>query len=294
MVFLHKRKIYYVLRKFLVINHSVGLGTGNISYSGSVQVVEHIEREATICVSGDLDVGGVIESGKLKVGGSLLARGGINTKQDDNIIVKKNVSAQYIEHSNITMNGNLEVSYSIVNSNIIVGKKLLMSSPKSYILGGTVTVLSSMVVGNLGRSSGIVTEIHMGSDEEMKNKHQNLKQKYERMSSNLSRKSITIAQLKNKLQNLGRTMYPHEIEKIQIMLEEYKNLLAQQETLQKQMIECGKMASNAEPIIVLVKNIIYPGVTIHYYNLTRDITQEIQYAIIKMDPSNELINIENK
>jgi len=142
------------LKKAWVIPGSVNLATGNIHFTGQVEVKGSIETGAVVEVTGDLVVHGLIQGGSVKVSGMLTVMGGIMTNQSGIVRVGGDLTAMFIENSHIYCKGQITVKKSVMSSHIFCEKGLVVEDPAGLIAGGDVNCATTVTCANLGRSSG--------------------------------------------------------------------------------------------------------------------------------------------
>ncbi len=152
------------LSKVLVHNGDVNLSTGNIRFDGPVEIKGSIESGAVVETSGDLIVHGTIRGGKVRVAGSMQAKAGIVTGVTGRIQVKHDITAEFIENSNIICGGNMVVAKALINSEVICGGQIKVQGKTGIVAGGHISVKDSLITGNLGFRHGAATVLNVGVD----------------------------------------------------------------------------------------------------------------------------------
>ena len=148
-----------------VHNGNINLSSGNLDFEGSAEIKGNIESGAVVNVSENLVVGGTIGTSTIRCQGNLTVKGGIVCADGGRIEVGGRLTADFIENSQIIVKGDLIVNQSIVNSNVIVGGKLQIKTPRSGIIGGgNICVRDRLITGNLGFNDGRKTIVRMGVD----------------------------------------------------------------------------------------------------------------------------------
>lgn len=152
------------LSKVFSINGSVNFNSGNIIFDGNVEIKGNIETGSTIEATGDLIVHGSIEGGNIYVGKNMEAKGGIVTNGEGKIRVRGDMDANFIENSRIIVDGNLKVQKVVLNSDVLVGKKISVNPDTGTIGGGRIFCGDHLLTGNLGFESGKISDIRVGVD----------------------------------------------------------------------------------------------------------------------------------
>ena len=97
--------------------------------------------------------------------GNLIVKGGIVTSERGLVEVNGDLKAEFIENSRLLVKGDVIVTQSIINSNVIVGGKIEIQSPRSGIIGGgLISVRERIITGNLGFDEGRETICRIGVD----------------------------------------------------------------------------------------------------------------------------------
>lgn len=147
----------------LLIPGNVGLESGNVDYDGNVKIGRNIERGAKAHCLGDMKVGGMIESGDVRVGGSLLVSNGINAGREKLLHARGDLQAYYIDNSKVFVDGSIEVKRSINASEIICMSDLVVADKQSNICGGELYVFGSLSVASVGNRAETPTRIILGN-----------------------------------------------------------------------------------------------------------------------------------
>ena len=146
----------------LVIGTNVGLNTGNINYDGDVHVRGVIEEGAVLRCTGNLTVGGTIESGYIDVGKDLYAKGGIRTKGKGKIKVGGNVDVRFLENSWLEVEGSIKIHGAVINSKVYCLHDLTLESDAGNISGSEIHCYGNIEARNLGSVSEAPLIIEIG------------------------------------------------------------------------------------------------------------------------------------
>jgi uncharacterized protein (DUF342 family) len=152
------------LNKKLVQKGDVNLRSGNIDFDGVVEIEGSIDAGSTVVTTNDLIVHGTIRDGSIKVGGNLIAHSGITTGESGKILVRGDVSAQFVENSNLVCGGTLIVTKALLNSHVIVGESITIVSPEGTLAGGNISCRDTITAANVGFAKGSITHLNVGVD----------------------------------------------------------------------------------------------------------------------------------
>ncbi|SMF14330.1 DUF342 domain-containing protein [Pseudobacteriovorax antillogorgiicola] len=185
----------------LIHKGDVNLSSGNLEFDGSAEIKGNIESGATVNVTENLLVTGTIGQASVRCGRNLTVKGGIVSTERGLIQVRGKLVAGFVENSRIITMGDMIVSQSVMNSNIIVGGNLKIVAPKTGILGGgMVSVRNRLITGNLGFDDGKITVCRVGADWKIESKIAINEARLHRMESAEDKESKNFKEAKSKEQ----------------------------------------------------------------------------------------------
>jgi len=276
----------------LQIAGNVGIESGNIKYDGDVEISGSVDRGSSILASGSVSVGGMIESGSIKLSGVLNVKGGINTKSEGRILVNKELISVYIDNSKLFVNGDITVDRSITISNIITHGSIFLKDQHSTISGGEILAYHSITADIIGSKAEIPTVITIGTHFE-RNKQvvditkelEDTKKEFERLTDEMQKMKLFVQRMRNKITEEKR-------EEFRLKIQEYTRTKQLGEKLEKDAKELRMSRFNPAEVAVTAREILYPGVQIHYRGHVEKITAPITKCVIRFRPSQEKPEIE--
>jgi len=134
---------------------SVNLSTGHIAHPGAVIIDQDIEAGAKVQADGDITVKGAVEAAEIKCGGNLTVYGGITGAEGKTIEVAGDIAARYIVEAEVQASGEVKVQREIRQS--LLKTQGAISIPSGRIVGGEVTALGGIEVGEAGSESAVPT-----------------------------------------------------------------------------------------------------------------------------------------
>ncbi|MEY8213207.1 MAG: FapA family protein [Colwellia sp.] len=155
---------------------NVTVATGNINFTGSVIVEGDVTEGMRVIASGDITVGGFVESATLEAGGDITISGGIigrkqnieqkqNTdmKLSVNISAKGNIFAKYGQYAQITCCQDVRIENQLVHSTLDISGRLWLGKNEQAngkLIGGYAKVGTSVHAGVIGATAGSNTIIN--------------------------------------------------------------------------------------------------------------------------------------
>jgi hypothetical protein len=154
----------------------VNVATGNIIFTGSVIIDGDVTEGMKVVASGDISVGGFVESATLESGGDITISGGIIGRKHDvekmaitdiamsvNIKAKGNIFAKYGQYSQITCGQDVRIENQLLHSIMDIKGRLWVGKieqANGKLIGGYSKVGTSVHAGIIGATAGSNTIIN--------------------------------------------------------------------------------------------------------------------------------------
>lgn len=143
------------------VTENVDLSTGNIDFTGSVQVNGNVKENMSICAGGNVFVNGVVEGAHIKAGGNIIISQGMKGMTKGTLEAGGNVISKFLENTNVDAEGYVNTE-SILHSNVSAGSDVVVTGKKGFIAGGRVQAGHLVSVKNLGADMGNTTIVEVG------------------------------------------------------------------------------------------------------------------------------------
>lgn len=154
---------------------NVDVSTGHIQFEGSVIIDGDVCEGMKVSASGDITIGGFVESAYLEAGGDITISSGIIGKKQEvedvkisditmsvNIKAKGNVFAKYCQYADIECN-NLRIENQMMHSIINVEERLWLGTEEKAngkLIAGFISAGTTVHAGIIGATAGSTTIIH--------------------------------------------------------------------------------------------------------------------------------------
>ncbi|WP_057832105.1 DUF342 domain-containing protein [Colwellia sp. TT2012] len=155
---------------------NVTVATGNINFTGSVIIDGDITEGMKVTASGDITVGGFVESATLEAGGDITITGGIIGRKHDtektqitditmsvNIHAKGSVYAKYGQYAQITCAQDVRIENQLLHSILDINGRLWIGKEgkaDGKLIGGYTKAGSSVNAGIIGATAGSNTVVN--------------------------------------------------------------------------------------------------------------------------------------
>ena len=144
----------------LKINGNVDQLTGNVNFSGTVNIEGDVSDGFAVKSGSDIIVKGVVEDASIEAVGNVHISKGINGGGKNSIYVGGNLKCKYIEHANIHVEGNISADY-IIDSNVTCMGNIELSGGKELVVGGDVKVFGELHAKDIGSESERNTRVEV-------------------------------------------------------------------------------------------------------------------------------------
>ncbi|PKG85880.1 DUF342 domain-containing protein [Colwellia sp. 75C3] len=154
----------------------VTVSTGNINFTGSVIIEGDVTEGMRVTASGDITVGGFVESATLDAGGDITISGGIIGRKHDiekthitditmsvNISAKGSIYAKYSQYAQITCGKDVLIENQLLHSILDINGRLWIGKSEQAngkLIGGYTKAGTSVHAGMIGATAGSNTIIN--------------------------------------------------------------------------------------------------------------------------------------
>jgi len=155
---------------------NVTVATGNINFTGSVIIDGDVTEGMKVTASGDITVGGFVESATLEAGGDITISGGIIGRKHDvektqitdikmsvNIMAKGSIFAKYGQYAQITCSQDVRIENQLLHSILDINGRLWIGKDEQAngkLIGGYTKAGTSVHAGMIGATAGSNTIIN--------------------------------------------------------------------------------------------------------------------------------------
>lgn len=211
----------------------VNMATGNIHFDGNVHVLGEVIQGMKVEATGDILVGGMVDSGILEAGGDIRVAGGLIAHAK--LRAGGSVSARFAEGARIHAGGAITLKdmalecelYSLIQ--IMVGT----DAKRGKLIGGSATAMMLVRAARIGSDKAGTTRISIAINPE-------LDEKYAKLLLRLAEEEATETRLNKLVKHLSTAGDPHNmLERAKISwqhaLKEWTQSLAERVAVEKEL-----------------------------------------------------------
>lgn len=151
----------WAVRPHLLIPGYVDFSTGNIDFSGDIEVVRGIRDCFVVRAAGNLEVLGLVEAATIETGGDLHVHAGVAARERGSVKVGGDLEGRYFDAARIEVGGALRITRELINCQTLVHGAV--ESPNATMIGGVLTAAGPTRLAVVGSKGGAKTRIILGS-----------------------------------------------------------------------------------------------------------------------------------
>jgi len=147
-----------------VVKGDVGMETGNVRFSGPINVLGTVRRGFQLFAGGDTSIAGGVEASLVSSDGAIAIAGGIKGDRKGTIRAGKTVDAGFAEQALILAVGDIRVRGNCALCSVKTNGRLLVGGQGGALTGGLCRARKGVDAVNIGSERGVKTEISFGQD----------------------------------------------------------------------------------------------------------------------------------
>ena len=236
------------------VSGNVGIAHGHLDCLGTLVVEGDVMAGAEITSGDDIEIKGAVESANIHAGGSLIVGGGIAGEEGRRIKVKGGIRTTYILGANVESVGDIVVNNEIIQATLKTQGAVVI--PDGRMVGGSVTALGGIVVGEAGSDGHVNTELVVAEDYLLPAKIAAKEEELVSLQAKAERTHKILAPMMAKQKEL-LSIEPDEATTEKLLKAEEAEAVVEKVKAEIQKIETASRA-RAKPHI-LIRRLLYPG-----------------------------------
>ncbi|MCZ8155997.1 MAG: FapA family protein [Leptospira sp.] len=248
----------------LTIDSSIGLGTGNINFEGTIRVKGTIEEGAVVNCTGSLYLDGNVESSEVTVGEDLEVKGGVKGKGKGVIRIKGDLHSKFIENAVIEVDGDCIIENFILGSKILCLGNIVLTGESSSLIGSDVIAFKGITLASLGSSAQMDTSVEVGFHYKNDRLLNEGTQMIVELDKELEAVLPEIQKIKEVVQRTRGKLDEARKQKFKDVFDAYSKKSKTLELLKSKVEELKSSRYNNENVKLVVRNTAHPGAIIKY------------------------------
>lgn len=156
------------------ITGDVDFSTGNINFTGAVNVRGNVISGFSVKATGDVTIGACVEACTIECGGNLTIKQGISGMDKALIICRGTLATKFIYNATVYCDGDIFVDESIMYSKVSASGKVEVMGKKGYIMGGITRATKTITCNQTGTPTATPTILEVGGSPTMREEMEKL------------------------------------------------------------------------------------------------------------------------
>lgn len=257
------------------VEKDVDFSTGNIYFTGNVEIRGSIKPGFKVVASGNIEVNGRVEGGFLEAGGDILVKGGIIGLKRSRVKAGGILRARFIEQARVEAVDEVRVGEEIFHSEVISGEKVTMEGRHGQITGGKIMATSLISARNFGNYLATETHLFVG-----RNPHHTLSR--ERWQADVQRTAAAIKEMEASIRGYYKKTraLPSEDSKEGKVLMRLQRTKSQLQARLRYYVDQLKALEKEnvadEKARVECTGVCFPGVRVHILDYIYEVNEEMR------------------
>ena len=258
----------------LIIKGSVGVGTGNIDFDGSVEIGGGVQQGFIVKATGDIEIKGGVSGAEVE-GRNVFISGGITGMNRGKVRAEQDVRAMFAENAQVEAGRDIYISDVALHSTLRAGKRIILEEKHGQITGGVTIAGEEVNAKIVGNQAFVVTRVSVGVDP-------NLQRQYKLACRNYKEGKKRLQQISQTLNTLGKidiSRLPQErIDQINALTRSQFPLAGQLKKDEKAIKELEAKLAEMKHGKVRASDVIYPGTRLSVNSIMKNIYEEYRHC----------------
>lgn len=269
----------------LDIRSSVGTGTGNIDFTGSVSIKGNVEAGFVVKATGDIEIGGMVNGAEV-YGRNVVIKGGINGQNRGIVKAVEDVQAQFAENANIEAGRDVSIIDAILHSNVRAGNRVYVEERRGIITGGSVAAGEEIRCKMAGNAAAVVTRMAVGVDPTVQQRYIEICRECKEDRGRLKQ----ITQMLNTLSKIDVSRLPQQrIDQINTLTRSQFPLAGKIKRAEKEIQALEEAMGRMKDGKIRVADTLYPGVRITINSVIMNVQSIVRRCLLTV--KDERVNI---
>ena len=263
----------------LEIQSSVGVGTGNIDFDGTVTIMGDVNQGFFVKATGDIEIRGSINGAEV-IGRNIVVGGGLTGAERGKIQSQENVTIAFVENAIIEAGGDINIMKFALHSTLRAGRRITLEGKQGQLTGGIATAGEEVIARYIGNNANVVTRVAVGIDP-------NLQKEYHEVCKNYKegrKKLLHITQTLNTLSKIDINTLPQSrVDQINALTRSQFPIAGQLKRDEKKIKELEEKLAEMRNGKVRADDTIFPGVRLSINNTVKNVQEVYHHCTMYLD-----------
>lgn len=240
------------------VSGDLDFSVGNIDFVGTVVIRGNVPDGFKIKAMGDIHIYGNVEGAELEADGNIIVQHGVIGHNKCHIVAKKNFKSSYILDGDVHAYDTIEVTQSIMHSQVSAGNKVICKGSKGLIVGGKIQAGAKVEAVIIGNELATGTIIEVGINPQLRLEMEELKQKKKELNYSLDQVTKGL----NILERMARTTNGLTNDKKELQLKLINQQISiekNQRQISERLLEIDQLLKDFNEASIHCIGTMYPG-----------------------------------
>ncbi len=258
------------------INGDVGIGTGNITFLGSITVTGNIDDNMHVKAAGGIEVAGTIQKAFVEAEGDIIVRQGIIGRDDAQVeSTAGSVYGKFLQNAVCMAENDVVMGENIMHSRVYAGGNVVCNGKRAQLVGGEIICGGVVRVKSLGAMAATPTHVMAGVNPRAMKQMKQIAQIEKQLREKIAQAEINLKTLQQQKAAAPDAFSDAKEEQL-VKTNAFKDKLEERlrEALsEKENIETFMKDANSAGAVHVEKT-VFPGVTIEINGATFSVQDE--------------------
>ena len=263
----------------LEIKGSVGVGTGDIDFDGSVSITGSVKQGYSVKATGDVEIKGSVSGAEVS-GRNVYISGGITGANRGKVYAEVDARCAFTENAVVEAGNDIYIADAALHSTLRAGKKIIIEDKRGQITGGMSVAGEEIRAKVIGNSAFVVTRVSVGVDPALQKEYTDVCKEYKDLKKRL-------AQITQMLETLGKidiSRLPQErIDQINTLTRSQFPIAGKIKRDEKKILELEAQLADMKNGKVRASECIYTGTRISINSVVKNVQKNYMRCTMYLD-----------
>ena len=263
----------------LEIKGSVGVGTGDIDFDGSVEISGSVKQGFSVKATGDIEIKGSVSGAEVS-GRNVIISGGITGANRGKVYAKEDVRCAFTENAVVEAGRDIYIADAALHSTLRAGKQIIIEDKRGQITGGLSIAGEEIRAKVIGNQAYVVTRVSVGVDPSLQREYNEVCKEYK----DLKKRLMQITQMLETLGKIDITRLPQErIDQINTLTRSQFPIAGKIKRDEKRILELEEQLADMKNGRVRASDCIYSGSRISINSVVKNVQKDYKHCTMYLE-----------
>ena len=269
----------------LEIKGSVGVGTGDIDFDGSVEISGSVKQGFSVKATGDIEIKGSVSGAEVS-GRNVIISGGITGANRGKVYAQEDVRCAFTENAVVEAGRDIYIADAALHSTLRAGKQIIIEDKRGQITGGMSVAGEEIRAKVIGNQAYVVTRVSVGVDPSLQKEYNDVCKEYK----DLKKRLMQITQMLETLGKIDITKLPQErIDQINTLTRSQFPIAGKIKKDEKRILELEEQLADMKNGRVKASECIYSGTRVSINSVVKNVQKDYKYCTMYLEDGEVVI-----